>query len=248
VAGNSARSAVQLLAQADQLLGVARREILRAARGEAPGNVSTPLLMHVAAVPLHWQLTDRAPSAAWSPNALVGGDFEDLQFMSSAGWTNQRSADEQFTTHVQLSPTAAIQGRRGLLLDCQIEPGAARGEPSHEASVRITSAEVPVEAGQLLRIHGWVQVEGIGPTETDGLVIADTLGGEDLALHINGTPGWQEFSLYRGTNQSGKMQLIIELRGTGRAMIDEVTVRAMEARNDLRNAEASDSAVTGARK
>ena len=63
---------------------------------------------------------------------------------------------------------------------------------------------MPVEPGQLVVIHGWVNIPAPITGSVDGLLVVDSLGGEDLALRIDKTSGWQEFTLFRVAATPGR--------------------------------------------
>ena len=95
------------------------------------------------------------------------------------------------------------------------------------APIAITSAPVPVTAGQLVRIHGFARVSEPIRSSRDGLRIFDSLGGEDLAQRIQKTNGWYEFTLYRGAPRDGTITLTCALSGIGEAWLDDVTIQLL---------------------
>jgi hypothetical protein len=85
-----------------------------------------------------------------------------------------------------------------------------------------------VEAGELVLIRGWVQIPTPITGSVDGLMIVDSLGGEDLALRISKTTGWQPFSLLRVASQSGALTVTFALTGLGEVRLDDVAVQVVE--------------------
>lgn len=92
----------------------------------------------------------------------------------------------------------------------------------------ITSPKIPVRVGQLVRIHGWIQVPQVIRGNMDGLMISDSLGGEAMAERIPITSGWQEFTLYRSVPFETDFQLTLALTGFGTALLDEITIRTVD--------------------
>ena len=126
-----------------------------------------------------------------------------------------------------LTSEAAHSGRFGLRLAAQpIEPDQpeilVESPPSW-----ITGPAVPVQAGELVSIHGWVQVPEPIRGSVDGLLIIDSLSGEALAERIVETAGWQEFTLYRVATEPGNIALTFALSGVGEAWVDDVTVQTV---------------------
>ncbi len=229
IANGSALSAEKLLAVADQHLAAARRDILDSAREPFPSATSTPLLAHVALVPLHFDLASRIDPAAWQPNGLAGGDFENLQHMTDNGWENHRAPLEGIGTRVELASGSAARGNSALSMRVFSESTGIDNPFVDRGPLWIQSGEVPVRAGQLVRIHGWVNVPRAITGSLEGLRIVDSIGGPDFAERIHATRGWSEFSMYRCPSQDVNLRLTFEMTGLGEVFIDEVQVHALDA-------------------
>ena len=85
-----------------------------------------------------------------------------------------------------------------------------------------------VQAGQIVCIHGWVQVPNDITASTDGLLVVDSLSGEALADRIGKTKGWRQFALYRVAPQSGPMCVTFALSGIGEAWLDDVAIQVLD--------------------
>ncbi|MFK7766899.1 MAG: hypothetical protein AB8B55_06725 [Mariniblastus sp.] len=224
IASSSPQTALDYINRTDERLAFMRREMITGPLGMFQSKTSTPFVVHCSLIPLHWELASRLTSTQWKPNALVGGDFENLQQMS--GWQNQRLDDESLITEVKLNKESTVDGQYGLLLS--VTPRAAMPNLVEAPPLWITSPRINVKAGQLVRIHGWVNVPNVIQGSHDGLTITDSLGGPDMAERIPITKGWQEFVLYRGAKTNGTFDVKFTLNGVGVAMLDEVTIRAIE--------------------
>ena len=226
---NSNQTALQYLQQADQHLAFARREIMAPPLGSFQSKTSSPFMSHSSLIPLHWELALRLEESRWKPNGLAGGDFENLQHMMAAGWENQRLDDAQFTTKVELAKQAAVDGRYGCRLAVDLKSGGASiNGPIESSPLWISSPAVAVKGGQLIRIHGWVNVPQTIAANQDGLTITDSLAGPDLMERIPVTQGWQEFTLYRSVAANTDLTVTFSLTGLGEALLDEVTIRAID--------------------
>lgn len=196
-----------------------------AAVARLPSAVSHPAAVSFATLPAYWTLTEQTASAETGPNVLPGGDFEDLDTLLGAGWQHFRHAPPEGSAEAELVSTAAHSGRYGLRL-------AARPPLPDDSDVlaerppsSMTSPAVPVDAGQLVRIHGWVQVPEPITGSVDGLMIVDSASGEPLAERVQQTAGWQEFTLYRVAPERGEVAVTFALSGFGEARIDDVTIQ-----------------------
>jgi hypothetical protein len=224
----SAMTANRLLFVADQQLASARRDILETSRTRFTSTVSSPLLAHITLVPLHFDLTNRIDPAAWQPNGLAGGDFENLEQMKSSQWENHRTTLDGLDTHVELATTPVMAGRSALLMSVQAQEEYGNEQLVDRTPLWIRSAPVPVRAGQLVRIHGWIRVPRYIKGSLEGLRIVDSIGGPELAERISLTRDWQEFSIYRCPPTDTQLRITFEMTGIGEAYLDEVQVNLLD--------------------
>ena len=87
-----------------------------------------------------------------------------------------------------------------------------------------------------MRIHGWVRIDRPIANGRNGLLITDTLGGNELAERVEATEGWQEFAIYRAATRPSKVQGKFELTGIGEVLLDEVTIRTIPLKPGPRQA------------
>jgi hypothetical protein len=184
-----------------------------------------------ATLPKFWDFMRRLQTTELSLNALPAGDFEDLSRMTQSGWRHFTHPQYDIQTEAQVTPTGPHAGRFSLQLrawqaDAKAPPGLVDTPP-----IWVQSPAVLVEQGALVRIHGWVQVPAPIIGSVDGLMIFDSMTGPPLAERIGETKGWQEFTLYRVTPQSGSLVLTLALTGQGVARIDDVTIEQVQQRS-----------------
>ncbi len=232
ISGSSPQTAIDYIHRTDERLAFMRREMITGPLGMFQSKTSTPFVVHSSLIPLHWELANRLTAIQWRPNGLVGGDFENLGQMT--GWQNQRLDDELLVTEVKLDESAKVDGEYGLRLS--VMPRSQSPKLVEAPPLWITSPDLNIKAGQLVRIHGWVNVPQVIQGNHDGLTITDSLGGPDMAERIPVTKGWQEFVLYRGSNTDGTFNVKFSLNGIGVAMLDEITVRAIDLPQSSREA------------
>ncbi|MBL8891350.1 MAG: hypothetical protein JNL67_15325 [Planctomycetaceae bacterium] len=205
-------------------VGAMHDALIREAHAMLPWPAGSPVVLHPILVPLHWQSLERLGRVSWLPNALPGGDFEDLGHLTNSGWQHQNAVGLSIRTLVQLHQDAMVDGRRGLLIAAQPDGGLAP-KLVESAPVWIDSGSVDIPANQLVRINGHVRIDTPITASTEGLIIQESLGGAEMAQRFTATTGWQTFTIYRATNEPHKLRLNISLTGYGTAYVDELTVQ-----------------------
>ncbi|MDB4533852.1 hypothetical protein N9242_03200 [Vicingaceae bacterium] len=228
VTANSTISGNELFTRANQRLAVARRQFIQEAKAPFRSHVASPLINHCSFTPVHWELAGRMSNLTWRPNALAGGDFENLPHMLKNGWRQRRIEQPNISALVELSSDGKHSGKLGLKLTARNTINTTTTHVVETTPVWISTAPVRVNQGQLVRIHGWIKIPNPIKGSLDGLMIIDSLGGPDLAERIHRTSDWQEFCLYRGVPNDSDMTVTFALTGLGTVLMDEVTVRTMD--------------------
>ena len=203
-------------------LAQARRTIWKAAVGNLASPVSIPWCGQYAGLTVHYALLDRLRSASWSANGLPAGDMESLEHMFASGWQQHELAGPGLQTSVDLSLDKLRSGRSSLRMRC-----ASTGESSAALDawpLSVSSAAVPIQPGHLVRIEGWAYVSPGADGQSGELFVADSIGGEELGLHLTSTGGWQPWALYRAAPTGGDLRVRFALLGAGEAFIDDVRV------------------------
>jgi hypothetical protein len=189
--------------------------------------VESPLAVRFETLPDHWELVRSLSSKRQGANALVAGDFEALDVMRAAGWRHFSHPQQGWEASAQLSEDRPRSGERSLELSVtrtrgEVETGSVESPP-----LWITSPPVPVRAGQVLLIQGWIRIDSPIQGSVDGLLIVDSLGGDSLGERFRQTDGWQDFSLIRAAPTDGDVTLTLVMTGDGRAWIDDLTIEVL---------------------
>ena len=237
VAAGDYTTAYTLAQQAAGFLRAVERYCWEKAVEGLPTPASSPATTSFAALGWHWRLAQRTANLRLGANMLAGGDFEDFQLMVTNGWQHMQFPLPEVKSDAQLAPEAAHAGRMGLRLSAWLDQPATQRRPANQPAppsalegppVWVTTPLVPVEAGQVVRIHGWVNVPEPIAASPDGLMIVDSLAGDDLALRVHKTAGWQQVTMYRVAPQSGTVSLSFVLTGLGTAFIDNFTIAVFQ--------------------
>jgi hypothetical protein len=194
--------------------------------------ITSPAAMSFDTLPLRWRFAGRVTNSyQLGPNRIDGGDFEDFDTMIRAGWRYIPHAMPTVQLAVNhLPPQARRNGRLGLRLAViplkPDDPPAVLESPP----ILFSSPPVQVAAGQIVCIHGWVNVPDEITASVDGLMVVDSLSGEALADRIGKTNGWRQFVLYRIAPQAGPMCVTFAMTGIGEAWLDDVAIQVLEPR------------------
>lgn len=212
-------------------LRVLERADWEAAAARLRWPVASPAAVSFRTLPWHVAMMDFVANARPGPNQLPGGDFDDLAAMLQSGWRHVQHSMTGVRGECDLSPSAAHSGRLGLRLAAQAADRQSAAILIESPPVWMTSPQVAVTPGSLVRIQGWVQVPASITGSVDGLLILDSISGEPLAARIDETTGWLQFTLYRVADSSGRVSLTFALSGLGEAWIDDVTIQQLEPGN-----------------
>jgi hypothetical protein len=225
---NDAEKCHEATTKAEHLLARVRRGHWEQTARAFNSPTASPCIAQFTTLPLYWAVDDRIRRGLWGPNVQAGGDMESLDQMIKVGWQQQRLALDDITTDVTLSLTDPRSGRTALRLQAAAVSAKRPPEVIERPPVWITSSPVPVRQGQLVRIHGWINVPRRLTASSDGLLVFDSLGGSDLGDRIRLTQGWREFTLYRAVPQTGDLTVTFALTGLGEASIDDLAVSLLD--------------------
>lgn len=193
--------------------------------------VATPLEFHVNALSTEQQL---ANSLANSPaTTKLTCDFENLAALLQAGWRHQQLQVPGVASAVRLCPDRPHQGTYCLELEAEVTDPASPVTVVPTAPVWISSPEVDLHAGEIIEISGFARLEEELIGTVDGLQIVDSLGGPGMATRIKLSPNWQPFRILRGVPADSRLVLSIALSGLGRAQVDSLTIRSLQARGAM---------------
>jgi hypothetical protein len=216
-----------------------------------PAPLSSPGTASFASLPAHWRLAERLGRSRLGPNRLPAGDFENLDAMLQAGWRHVCQPIPGVESSGRTVTDAPHSGRSCLSLVAAAKPAADAvppyvermpvllgGRGRHDADSTpavidrppawVATPPIAVEAGQVVCVRGWVSISKPLAGSIDGLMIVDSISGDDLALRIAKTDGWQPFSFYRAATQSGPMTVAFVLTGLGEVRLDDIAIQVLE--------------------
>lgn len=184
----------------------------------------SPYTVCFQTLPDHWRLVERIGRAADRPqdNLLVTGDFEDRQAVLTE-WIHSQNTIEGVRASANLA-YAPHQGKLALQLAATPSPGYGPPIVIPKAPVTVTSPAVPVRAGQVLYISGWINVVSPVTGSLDGVTFHDNIGGMLGAMRFTEHLGWQRFQFLRDVRQNSDYRLTVNLNGIGDVLLDDLKV------------------------
>lgn len=210
-------------------------------------HVSGPHTFCFQTLPDHWRWINRFQSnpvpsfserAAGVPPAphegtdlLQFGDFEQDTEFRSAGWEYlQNSTPNVVATAELVQPI----DRRGYCLRLAATTASEKGAAPTISAPPVTfiTPGIPVEAGQALRIHGWIKVLRSVKECRDGFEISDSIGGSAGALHwTTNTPEWNRFEILREADEAHAFKVTFNLHGLGEVLLDDLKIEPVKLRD-----------------
>lgn len=193
--------------------------------------VSSPYTICFQTLPDHWRLLGRIGRGRLrEENLLKSGDFEDPDTIS-ARWVPSQIDDPAIDVRSELYRGRASQGDYALHLMAGLQSPSSTVPGLAEPPLRWISPPVSVYAGQIVYIGGKVRLDRPLTGCVDGLLIYDTIEGLLGAQRWRepASPGkWETFQLLREVRESGELRVVIEMRGLGDVMIDDIRVMAID--------------------
>jgi hypothetical protein len=230
--------AIQRTDQIDRLLSQA--EYMLRNQGGAPPALFSPLEFNVTTIATERQLQGTLANITLATPLVVGGEFEDLQALLSAGWRHQQLTQPGIASAVRLSPDSPHEGTYCLELE------VTNTDPDYPVAVVPTSPvwistpPLAVKVGEFVEITGMVRVPEPLIGTVDGLQIIDSLGGPGMATRMTQTQDWQPVRIVRAVPADGQVIVSIALAGLGKAHVDNLAIRSLR-RNNAVATESADS-------
>lgn len=205
--------------------------------------IMSPPLTSFQTMPQHfaWMSWVEGRQGAFGANLLPGGSFDEggMEALRDGGWTNVSRATEDVETSVEVLPGAGYgKGNAALRMVVRPETVAAQTAENtvpyldHEA-VAVRTPPIPVHRGGFFRIRVLVRLNNQLPPATGGLIVRDSLGGEQFQMRMTDASAlWREITLYRFAPDDGEMTVTLGLAGYGEAYFDRLRVDTITGPSD----------------
>ena len=189
----------------------------------------TPVSVSFATLPLYLATYQRTNRALLGTNRLPGGDME-MRTLEQAGWeAMSHKVDRAFVAKREISPAAAHSGQSGLWLAVAPEVPTDRPRQLETIPLWVVTPPIQVGMGEMICVHGRIRIPQPIQSTVDGLMIFDSLGGEELALRFIDTAGeWREFAFYRIAPEEGNYFVSFALNGFGEVHLDDISIASVQ--------------------
>jgi hypothetical protein len=150
--------------------------------------------------------------------------------LEQAGWEPMsHKVEGVFVAKKEIAPGAAHSGQTGLRLI--VAPSNPSDKPKQLETVPlwVATPAMPIRMGEMICVNGWIRISQPLESTVDGLMIFDSLGGEELALRFLHTSGeWREFAFYRSVPADSNYYVFFALGGLGEVHLDDIRVSAVQ--------------------
>ncbi len=203
-AGNRAK-AQQLAAKSLGSLGIVRRALWEQAARSLRSQVASPFSSHIATLPVHARWMEGLRGTMPLENRLPRGDMEFLEALAQSGWRHGQSPQtgQAGLTRCTLEVIRPEDSPTGNCLRMLVAaPAATPNGPATSGTAAmletpplwITTPPVSVRTGEWLCFRGRINIPQPITGSVDGVMMIDSLGGEELAERIGVTRGWEDLS------------------------------------------------------
>lgn len=161
----------------------------------------------------------------WSKNHMITGSLDGEEMLRRWDFGKRMASRVEsevvFANRGSFQGTGALRARVTPLADDAL-PGGYEG-----TAIQIRSPSVRVQAGTAIRIDAVVRTLGFGQPH-QGVLVYDTIGGQEMGVLIRGRADWTPVRLYRHATADEEVSVMFELIGAGEATIDDVQLRSWD--------------------
>lgn len=191
---------------------------------------SSPPLASYNTLPQHYNWVDWM-KRPMSDNLLPSGSFDDHASLEEEGWLNESYQVPGLRGSVMTEPDPDKPGKRWLKLTVEPEDKKKLDEFSPVIDFPVAAVRTPpvqVVAGQFLRISMIVKKPVPNPPGQGGLIIRDSMGGENLQFRRSlSIPKFSKVVFFRRAPANGVMTITLGLAGIGDAYVDDLRIETL---------------------
>ncbi|OYP32336.1 hypothetical protein [Rhodopirellula sp. MGV] len=163
----------------------------------------------------------------WSNNLIALGGLDQPNALGPENWTyGKRNLDRAESDIVWIS-RGYFSGSGAMRLTAASTTSEPLGGGYAGTIAMLSSPSVRIAPKQVIRIDVMVRTVGFSQPH-QGLLVYDSLGGQELGVLVHHADSWKRVRLYRYNTSQQDIRAMFEIIGDGEAIIDEVSIRVWE--------------------
>jgi hypothetical protein len=162
--------------------------------------------------------------AGWSDNLIASGGLDSPGVLSATEWSFAKRNLPRTQAAASWVSRGYFDGRGAVRLSASSTTNEPIGGGYEGTIAMLTSPEVAVEDGAVIRVDAMVRTLGFGGPH-QGLLVYDNLGGQEMGVLVRGESEWTPVRLYRKSTGQTRFRVMAEVIGDGEAVVDEVQVK-----------------------
>ncbi len=211
-----------------QLLRILQRTHWQNAVQHLSSPTSVPHAVCFQTLPDYWKLIQLLGKQEETPQTSLvhSANFEDADAMRVEGWTRDVTSSNQVAVYDALDPSHVHEGEyclRMVSVPTENQPVVTLDDPV----VRYETPAIPVKAGELLHVTGWIRIPNPLRSSLEGFRIYDTQFGSANALQWSQKTEWKQFEMMRPIWKQEDVHIVMELYGLGDVAIDHVQIKTI---------------------
>jgi hypothetical protein len=187
-----------------------------------------------------WRLFDPMPldevelipqrvSEVDEPTLKKDDPVQALKELKMQGPDRPRNGDRENRPHVEKTIKAAPhEGKLCAMLKIEPRKGAVPPIALERTVLALSSPEVRLQPGTVVRISAWVCIPKRIAASPDGALLYDNSAGDAFAIRLLNPMPWKQFTIYRRVPSSGVMQLTLALTGVGTVYFDDIRMEPLQ--------------------
>lgn len=219
-------ASIRMARRADAWALRSRWQLSEALMPDWPNPTSCPS-MQCSAMLVQIGLQPLMRDEGWGRNRMTTGSLDRPEVLAESRWTFGKRLDStarsevSFVTRGMFAGPGALRARVAAINDDPLLGGY------EGTAMQISSPSVRVPKGKAFRIDAMVRTLGFGGPH-QGVLVYDTVGGQELGVLVRGESTWTPIRLYRQAIGDQEVKVMFEVIGAGEVMVDEVRLQIWE--------------------
>ncbi|MCC9602066.1 hypothetical protein LOC67_16000 [Stieleria sp. JC731] len=160
----------------------------------------------------------------WSNNLIALGGLDQANAIGPENWSFGQRKINRAASDIAWISRGFFSGAGALRLSASSTTSEPLGGGYAGTIAMLSSPAVNIEPNQTIRIDVMVRTLGFGQPH-QGLLVYDSIGGQEMGILVNGADQWKRVRLYRQSTDEREIKAMFEIIGDGEAVIDEVSIQ-----------------------